>query len=425
MPTNLIVFDKNNVEEKIYYIRDKKVMLDSDLAKLYGYSTKDFNRKVKNNIEKFSKDSMFKLTNSETIEFSRCKKFTLNKSVGRGYNIKYNPYVFTEQGIKVLGSIMKKSFDITNKILELFTEDNNYPVLSNTLKIKDLIYNINGKQVMLDSDLARLYHVETKRINESVKNNPMKFPKRYSWVLTDEESEIFLVENFDQKIEKRGGKYKNPRLFTEQGVAMLATILKSDVAVQVSIDIMDAFVSMRKFIKSNLLEQQYINNIVLENRENIKEIATDVKLLQEVFDKLEEKEIKNKLFYNGKLYDAYSFILDILDKSNEEIVIIDNYADKTLLDIISNINKKVILITNKKLLKKLDIDKYNKQYNNLNIYFNNQFHDRYIILDKKELYLLGSSINHIGNKITSIILIEEEIFKKELFNKIKEIEINK
>ena len=123
------------------------------------------------------------------------------------------------------------------------------------IKIENMIYEIRGQQVMLDSDLAKLYQCKngTKEINQAVKNNPNKFPKRFSWKLTDEEIKIFLVANCDQKIETRGGRYKNPRVFTEQGVAMLATILKSKVAVKVSIEIMDAFVAMRKYISNNLI----------------------------------------------------------------------------------------------------------------------------------------------------------------------------
>ena len=137
--------------------------------------------------------------------------------------------------------------------------------------IENLIYEVRGKQVMLDSDLAKLYEVETKRINEAVKNNPLKFPERFSFKLTDEECKVFLVEIFDQKrkVETRGGKYKNPRVFTEQGVAMLATILKSKVATQISIAIMDAFVIMRKYISNDLLELQYMKKQVLNNSINI------------------------------------------------------------------------------------------------------------------------------------------------------------
>ena len=132
------------------------------------------------------------------------------------------------------------------------------------IKVEDMIYEIRGKQVMLDFDLAKLYQVETKRINEAVRRNVDKFPIRFSFELTDEESNIFLVAKCAQKIEKRGGKYKNPRAFTEQGVAMIATILKSKIAVEVNIAIMDAFVSMKRYILTNLLEQKYINNQVMK-----------------------------------------------------------------------------------------------------------------------------------------------------------------
>lgn len=127
-------------------------------------------------------------------------------------------------------------------------------VVSDNIKIENMIYEIRGKKVMLDSDLAKLYNVETKRINEAVKNNIEKFPERYCFKLSDNESDNLLVETFDQKIEKRGGKYKNPRVFTEQGVYMLATILKSKEATKITIAIMDAFVVMKKIINTSLIE---------------------------------------------------------------------------------------------------------------------------------------------------------------------------
>ena len=193
------------------------------------------------------------------------------------------------------------------------------------------------------------------------------------------------------------------------------TVLKGKLATKQSKALIRIFKKMKDYlIDNNLIEQKFINNLVLEHDK-------DIKLLQETFDKLEEKEMKNKLILNGKIYDTYSKKIDILNESKKEIIIIDNYADKKVLDIISNINKKIILITNKSILKDIDIEKYNKQYNNLKIIYSNIFHDRFIIIDKNKLYHLGSSINHIGNKITAINIIEEDIFKKELFILLKTI----
>ena len=144
------------------------------------------------------------------------------------------------------------------------------------IEVENMIYEIRGVQVMLDSDLAKLYEVETKRINEAVRNNPEKFPERFSWKLTDEESKIFLVENFDHKNETRGGRYKNPRVFTEQGVAMLATILKSKIATEISIRIMDAFVAMRHYIGNNEYRISNIETKIIEHDKSIN-------LLKELF----------------------------------------------------------------------------------------------------------------------------------------------
>lgn len=280
-------------------------------------------------------------------------------------------------------------------------------------KVENMIYEVRGRQVMLDSDLAQLYQVETKRINEAVKNNPDKFPERFSWKLTEEESDNFLVENFDQKIERRGGRFKNPRVFTEQGVAMLATILKSKIAIQISIEIMVAFVAMRKYISANLIEQKYINNQVMKNTENIK-------LLQESFSKLEEKRKVNEIYFNGQIFDAYSKIIDIMREAKKELIIIDSYADKTVLDMIKNLEYKVILITKENaLLKSLDIEKYSAQYNNLQVIYTNTFHDRYFLLDRKTVYHCGSSLNHAGSKTFSINILEDQLIKESLIANIK------
>ena len=284
----------------------------------------------------------------------------------------------------------------------------NEVLVKDDVKVEDMIYEVRGKYGMLDSDLALLYGCKngTKEVNQAVRNNPKKFPDRFSWRLSDEERNIFLVKNFDQKIETRGGRYRNPRVFTEQGVAMLATILKTKVATEVSIKIMDAFVSMRHYISSNLLEQKYINNMVLEH-------DYDIKIIQESLDKLENDKEINEVYFNGKIYDAYSKVLDIFSDAKEELIIVDRYTDKTVLDMIKNLDCKVILITGKRSkLTKLDIDKYNSDYHNLSIYYDDTFHDRYFIIDRDCLYHFGNSINHIGFRKSSIDIIHDENVKE-------------
>ncbi len=196
---------------------------------------------------------------------------------------------------------------------------------------------------------------------------------------------------------------------------MLATIIKTKVAAKISVNIMRAFVAMRKYISNNLIEQQFINEMVLTHDK-------DIKLLQESFNKFEEKRKVNEIYFEGQIYDAYSKILDIMNESKNELIIIDGYADKVLLDIIKNINSKVTLITKTKgLLTKLDIEKYNKQYNNLEIKYTNIFHDRYFIIDKTIFYHCGSSINKIGNKVFSINILEDEMVKESLMEKVNNL----
>ncbi len=280
-------------------------------------------------------------------------------------------------------------------------------VVSDNIKIENMIYEIRGKKVMLDSDLAKLYNVETKRINEAVKNNIEKFPERYCFKLSDNESDNLLVEIFDQKIEKRGGKYKNPRVFTEQGVYMLATILKSKEATKITIAIMDAFVVMKKIINTLLIEQKYINKLVLEHDSKINLIL----------DKLTSKESNNHIFYEGQIYDAYSLLIDILSKAKKEIIIIDNYAGKKLFDIIRNINVKVKIYTEN--IDNISKEKYEKQYSNIEIINTNIFHDRFVIIDNKVLYHSGASFKDLGKKCFAITKIVEDNILKELLDKLK------
>ena len=300
-------------------------------------------------------------------------------------------------------------------------------IIDKELNIEDMIYEIRGKQVMLSSDVAKLYKVETKVLNQTIKRNINRFPTEFCFQLTNDEIDKlssrsqFVTLNKNNNMRGYNIKYL-PYVLTEQGIMMLSGLLKSDIAVEINIKIIDAFVKMRHYIKDNLINQNNINNIVLEDHSHILRLDGDLKLLQETFDKLEEKRKINEIYFNGQIYDAYSKIKDIFAESKEELIIIDNYVDKTILDMIKNLKIKVIIITkeNNKLTT-LDIEKYNKQYHNLKVIYNETFHDRYFIIDRNKIYHCGTSINYIGSKTFSINILEDEIVKELLINKVKEL----
>ena len=288
-------------------------------------------------------------------------------------------------------------------------------IVDSKIVIENLIYEIRGVQVILDSDLARLYECVngTKDINKAVKRNIERFPDSFMFQLTNEEYDNLRFQFGTSKV--RGGRRYNPYAFTEQGVAMLSSVLHSEIAIKMSIQIINAFVIMRKYISNNLIEQRYINNLVLEHE-------SEIKLLKESFVKIEEKKKINEIYFNGQIYDAYSKIQDIFKSASEKLVIVDAYADNTILDIIKRLNVQVIIITKKdNLLTNQDITKYNKQYHNIKVIFNNNFHDRYFLIDDKCIYHCGTSVNRIGYKTFSINLISDEDVCSSLINKVNKI----
>lgn len=281
--------------------------------------------------------------------------------------------------------------------------------------IENLIYEIRGKQVMLDSDLANLYKCTngTKDINKAVKRNTDRFPEDFYFQLTQEEYNDLRFQNGTTK--RQNMSRTLPHVFTEQGVAMLASVLRTSVADQVSINIMRAFVEMKKYIGTNEYRLSNVETKILEHDKNIK-------LLQESFDKLSEKTKENEVFFNGQIYDAYSKILNIFKSAKKELTIIDAYADNTILDIIKRLNIKVTIITkSNNLLTNQDIKKYNKQYHNLKVIFNDTFHDRYFIIDKKELFFCGASINRIGYKTFGIVKINDKEMYIPILNNVNKI----
>ena len=250
----------------------------------------------------------------------------------------------------------------------------NEMVVLENIKVEDMIYEIRGVQVMLDSDLAKLYQVETKRINEAVYRNKEKFPERISWIITTREVNSLWSQNATANISSKSRS--NPRVFTEQGIYMLATILKSKVATNVSIAIMDTFVKMRHYINYN---KTFLPHRVLLLEDKVDD---NTKRINELFDKFDCEDIaKNHIFFEGEFYDAYSLLLDILDRAEDEIIIIDNYAGKELLDILKDLDKKIIIVS--KNINDTLKEKYESQYSNITFINDDSFHDRFIILDRK------------------------------------------
>ena len=285
-------------------------------------------------------------------------------------------------------------------------------VVSDNIKIENMIYEIRGKKVMLDSDLAMLFGYETKQLNRQVLRNINRFPENYCFQITDTEYISLRCQNGTLKNGRGEHRKYLPYVFTEYGITMLAGILKSEPAIKMSLRIVDIFITMKNYINTSLIEQKYFNELTIKNTE-------DIKLLQESFDKLNTKESNNHIFYEGQIYDSYSLLIDILSKAKKEIIIIDNYAGKKLFDIINNINVKVKIYTEN--IDNISKEKYEKQYNNLEIINTNIFHDRFIIIDNKVLYHSGASFKDLGKKCFAITKMEDNNILKELLNKLNKI----
>lgn len=305
----------------------------------------------------------------------------------------------------------------SRKKMEVFmTEDKNLVIVDNR-EIQNMIYTIRGKQVMVDSDLATLYQVTTKRLNEQVRRNKNRFPSEFMFRLTAEEYE-YLRSHFATSSEDNahGGRRYMPYVFTEQGIAMLSAVLKSDIAVEVSVKIMNSFVEMRRFLISN---QELFSRL---DRIEIKQLETDRKF-EEVFNYMAANtEIKQIIFYDGQIYDAFSFIVGLIQKAKKEIILIDNYVDVNTLNILCKKNQGVdvvIVTAGKGNLSAKDITKFNAQYPKLSVKTTKDFHDRFLILDKTEVYHIGASIKDAGKKSFGITKIEDKDLIQSLINKVR------
>jgi hypothetical protein len=274
-------------------------------------------------------------------------------------------------------------------------------------EIQNKIYTIRGLQVMLDRDLSELYMVETKRINEQVKRNIERFDDDFMFQLTKEEFETWKSQNEISNSMKMSLR-KSPFVFTEQGVYMLATVLKSKNAVETTKQIMRTFTSMKKFLLNNASIFQRFETI--EQR-----LIVHDKRLNRVFKAIESKDITptQGIFYDGQIFDAYIFVNDLLKKANKEVVLIDNYIDDTILVLFSKYKNLQFTIITQKISKqlKLDIDKYNKQYSNLTLKTSNKYHDRFLLIDNKEVYHIGASLKDLGKRVFAFSKIDIKLIK--------------
>ena len=305
-------------------------------------------------------------------------------------------------------------------------EDKNLVIVDNK-EIQSMIYTFRGRQVMLDSDLAMLYQVTTSNLNKAMKRNIARFPERFCFQLTENEYENLRFQNGISSLTNNyGGRRYIPYVFTEQGIAMLSAVLKSDIAVEVSLKIMDSFVEMRKFLISNQelfsrLDKAELRQIEFEKKVDLKNAETDKKL-EEVFDYIATtKEVKQKIFFNGQIYDAFSLMVEIVEKAGTELILIDNYVDVNTLNILSKKRKQVdvmIVTSGKGNLTKKDVTKFNSQYPKLTVKINEDFHDRFIIIDRTEVYHIGASIKDAGKKSFGITKLDVEDLTKSLLAKV-------
>jgi len=263
-------------------------------------------------------------------------------------------------------------------------------------EIKSRIYTIHGVQVMLDEDLAGFYRVEVKRLNEQVKRNIERFPEEFMFQLSAEEYDLLRSQN--ATIERRRGQHRKylPYAFTEQGVAMLSAVLKSETAVKMSVQIINAFVAMRRFISSNAQIFRRLDTL------EIKQLETDRKI-NHVLNAIESKEIQPKqgIFFDGQIFDAYNFVTDIIRTAQRSIILIDNYVDDTVLTHLTKRNDGVKVIIFTKAISKqlaLDVKKFNSQYSPVEIKEFRNSHDRFMIIDDRTVYHFGASLKDLGKK---------------------------
>jgi hypothetical protein len=278
--------------------------------------------------------------------------------------------------------------------------------ISTSKKIQNRIFTIRGVQVLLDSDLAEMYQVETRVLNQAVKRNLDRFPLDFMFQLSKDEFDSILISQFVISSSEHGGRRKLPYVFTEQGVSMLSSVLKSNIAINVSINIIRAFVEMRKFMIHNASVFQRLENV------EQKQIKTDLKI-DNILTALEDKSISPKqgIYFNGQIFDAWVFVSELIKSAVKSIILVDNYVDESVLNLF--LKRKIdvaveVYTANLNATLKTDLEKHNKQYPPIDIKVYKNAHDRFLIIDEKHVYHIGASLKDLGKKLFGFSKMEIE-----------------
>lgn len=300
------------------------------------------------------------------------------------------------------------------------TDKDLLPAVSTSDDIRSRIFTIRGVQVMLDSDLAAIYGYRTKRFNEQVKNNIAKFPEDFMFQLTSEEADMISRSIFSTPIMQtrgqRGGRAYLPYVFTEQGIYMLMTVLKGELATKQSIALIRLFKDMRQYIAEHELLSEHLTRIDLKLLEHDKAIGQVLKELEE------PKQKKAILFFRGQMYDAFSCIADIIRTAEKDIILIDGYTDTATLDLMSkkkaDVTVKIYTQESHSKLTPSEIRDFNNQYKGLTVQYTTEFHDRFLIIDRKTLLHIGASLKDAGKKAFEISEIDDEKQTEEILRRL-------
>lgn len=420
-----------DLSNQIYYVKDQFVMLDFELARLFGYTTKTFNQQIKNNLKKIPNGSILLIDENELKVILRSKILTASWGGQRGPTKAY-----TIEAIRVFPMIIKGDSvqQIVDDILICFHKKTSVSILENNRHslLIDMIYYIRGQKVMLDFELAEYYGYETRLFNEQVKNNFEKFPEDFRFKLTDEEWNSILISK--NPMSSWGGRRFLPYAFTEQGVYMLMTVLRGEKATEQSIALIRLFKSMKDYLieNNNLLSSNELLRLsrqVNENTNEIKIIKEDSKEIKEQLVKVMDNFIdpskhKEQLILNNQRIEASLAYQSIFKSAKKSIILIDDYISLKTLALLKVVNKDILVTiysdnVSKDKIKQSDLDSLILD-SGLKIELNPTngiIHDRYIFIDDIDVYQSGSSLKDSGGRITTITKLQD-IYPKVILRKL-------